>query len=83
MPAAPHMVKARHMVAIPQMRRLALDQQADEAGVRKRLLTDFGIEIGAGLGPLKGKVWRVGLMGETSKPENVKAFLSALATCLG
>src|SRR4051812_23078435 len=65
-----------------QLNAITVPQGADEAGVRKRLLTDFGIEIGAGLGPLKGKVWRVGLMGETSKPENVKTFLSALATCL-
>jgi alanine-glyoxylate transaminase/serine-glyoxylate transaminase/serine-pyruvate transaminase len=65
-----------------QLNAITVPQGADEAGVRKRLLTDFGIEIGAGLGPLKGKVWRVGLMGETSKPENVKGFLAALATCL-
>jgi alanine-glyoxylate transaminase/serine-glyoxylate transaminase/serine-pyruvate transaminase len=65
-----------------QLNAVGVPQGADEAGVRKRLLTDFGIEIGAGLGPLKGKVWRVGLMGETCKPENVQAFLSALATCL-
>jgi len=54
----------------------------DEAAVRKRLLSDFNIEIGAGLGPLKGKIWRVGLMGETSSKANVKAFLSALARVL-
>src|SRR2546429_1222585 len=54
----------------------------DEAAVRKRLLSDFNIEVGAGLGPLKGKIWRVGLMGETSSKANVKAFLSALAQIL-
>ena len=54
----------------------------DEAAVRKRLLSDFNIEIGAGLGPLKGNIWRVGLMGETSSKANVKAFLSALAHLL-
>src|SRR3989449_26263 len=54
----------------------------DEAAVRKRLLSDFSIEIGAGLGPLKGNIWRVGLMGETSSKANVKAFLSALAHLL-
>jgi alanine-glyoxylate transaminase/serine-glyoxylate transaminase/serine-pyruvate transaminase len=46
--------------------------------VRKKLLTDFDIEIGAGLGPLKGQIWRVGLMGETSTLDNVQTFLSAL-----
>jgi alanine-glyoxylate transaminase/serine-glyoxylate transaminase/serine-pyruvate transaminase len=54
----------------------------DEAVVRKKLLNDFNIEIGAGLGPLKGKIWRVGLMGETSSLPNVKAFLSALGQIL-
>jgi alanine-glyoxylate transaminase/serine-glyoxylate transaminase/serine-pyruvate transaminase len=54
----------------------------DEGALRKRLLEEFSIEIGAGLGPLKGKIMRVGLMGETSKRENVQTFLQALKTCL-
>lgn len=54
----------------------------DEAVVRKRLLDEFNIEVGAGLGPLKGKVWRVGLMGETSTRENVATFLAALREIL-
>jgi alanine-glyoxylate transaminase/serine-glyoxylate transaminase/serine-pyruvate transaminase len=66
-----------------QLNAVTVPEGVDEAAVRKRLLNDFNIEVGAGLGPLKGKVWRVGLMGETSKPENVKTFLSALRTCLG
>jgi alanine-glyoxylate transaminase/serine-glyoxylate transaminase/serine-pyruvate transaminase len=66
-----------------QLNAVGVPDGVDEAGVRARLLKEFNIEIGAGLGPLKGKIWRVGLMGETSKPENVKAFLSALKTCLG
>ena len=65
-----------------QLNAVTVPQGADEAGVRKKLLTDFNIEIGAGLGPLKGKVWRVGLMGEASTPENVKTFLNALQSCL-
>ena len=65
-----------------QLNAVTVPQGVDEAAVRKRLLNDFGIEIGAGLGPLKGKVWRVGLMGETSKRENVETFLSALEVCL-
>jgi alanine-glyoxylate transaminase/serine-glyoxylate transaminase/serine-pyruvate transaminase len=56
---------------------------ADEAAVRKRLLSEFNLEIGAGLGPLKGKIWRVGLMGETSRRENIEIFLSALKKILG
>ena len=54
----------------------------DEAVVRKRLLDDFNIEIGAGLGPLKGRIWRIGLMGETSTVANVRTFLRALGQIL-
>ncbi|HWX20112.1 MAG TPA: alanine--glyoxylate aminotransferase family protein [Candidatus Binatia bacterium] len=54
----------------------------DEALVRKRLLGEFNIEIGAGLGPLKGKIWRIGLMGESSKKENVEKVIEALRTTL-
>jgi alanine-glyoxylate transaminase/serine-glyoxylate transaminase/serine-pyruvate transaminase len=50
----------------------------DETAVRKRLLSEFNIEIGAGLGPLKGKIWRIGLMGEGATPQNVTAVLDAL-----
>jgi alanine-glyoxylate transaminase/serine-glyoxylate transaminase/serine-pyruvate transaminase len=65
-----------------QLNAIGVPEGADEAGIRKRLLTEFNIEIGAGLGPLKGKVWRVGLMGETSSRENVDAFLDALRKLL-
>ena len=54
----------------------------DEAGVRKGLLTEYDIEVGAGLGPLKGKIWRVGLMGHTARAQNVVYLLSALKTIL-
>ena len=54
----------------------------DDAKVRRRLLNDFGIEIGAGLGPMKGKAWRVGLMGASSSERNVTLFLAALETIL-
>lgn len=50
----------------------------DEAAVRKFLLAEHSIEIGGGLGPLAGKVWRVGLMGESSRQENVLAVLAAI-----
>ncbi len=50
----------------------------DEAAVRRHLLQEFDIEIGAGLGPLAGRIWRVGLMGEGSRLQNVLIFLSAL-----
>ncbi len=54
----------------------------DDAKVRGRLLRDFGIEIGGGLGSLKGKVWRIGLMGVNSRPNNVLLLLSALERIL-
>lgn len=54
----------------------------DDAAVRKRLLSDFGIEIGAGLGPFKGKAWRIGLMGSSSTERNVTLVLSALEVIL-
>ena len=54
----------------------------DESGVRRTLLRDFNIEIGAGLGPLAGKIWRVGLMGASSSPTLIVLFLSALEQVL-
>jgi alanine-glyoxylate transaminase/serine-glyoxylate transaminase/serine-pyruvate transaminase len=57
-------------------------QGLDDAKVRKRLLVEYGIEIGAGLGPFKGKAWRIGLMGTSSTRRNVMLFLAALETIL-
>jgi alanine-glyoxylate transaminase/serine-glyoxylate transaminase/serine-pyruvate transaminase len=54
----------------------------DEAAVRRHLLAEANIEIGGGLGPLKGKIWRVGLMGHGSSPENVARCLAALEAAL-
>jgi alanine-glyoxylate transaminase / serine-glyoxylate transaminase / serine-pyruvate transaminase len=54
----------------------------DEAAVRRRLLEEASIEIGAGLGPLAGKIWRVGLMGAGATPEVVQEFLAAFAHAL-
>ena len=51
-------------------------------GSGPRLLEKFNIEIGAGLGPFKGKVWRIGLMGESSRRENVMLVLNALERLL-
>jgi len=55
---------------------------SDDLTVRRALLNEYGIEIGGGLGKFKGKVWRIGLMGYTSKKENVMLFLSALEDVL-
>lgn len=58
-------------------------QGVDEAAVRRTLLGTFNIEVGAGLGPLAGKIWRVGLMGASSTPQAVLLFLGALEAALG
>jgi alanine-glyoxylate transaminase/serine-glyoxylate transaminase/serine-pyruvate transaminase len=58
-------------------------QGVDEASVRGALLAEHDIEIGAGLGPLAGKIWRVGLMGHTARPQNVERLLTALKSVLG
>ena len=60
-----------------QLNAVRVPEGVDEAALRKRLLTEHNIEVGAGLGALKGKIIRVGLMGETSKRENVEKFLAA------
>lgn len=65
-----------------QLNAVGVPAGVDEIAVRKRLLADYQIEVGAGLGPLKGKIWRIGLMGETSKKENVDLVLSALKAIL-
>ena len=54
----------------------------DDLRVRQRLLNEFGIEIGSGLGSLKGQIWRIGLMGHSSTAENVLLFLAALEKLL-
>jgi len=54
----------------------------NEAAVRRCLLSKEGIEIGAGLGPLAGRVWRIGLMGSGATPQNVDRLVSALPNAL-
>ena len=54
----------------------------DDLRVRQRLLNEYGIEIGGGLGPLKGKIWRIGLMGHSSRAENVLLILATLEKLL-
>jgi alanine-glyoxylate transaminase/serine-glyoxylate transaminase/serine-pyruvate transaminase len=68
---------------LPQLNAVRIPDGGDDAAVRKRLLTEFGIEIGGGLGDLKGKAWRIGLMGYGSRPANVLLLLGALEQCLG
>lgn len=61
---------------------VGLPDGVDDVRVRNALLNEFGIEIGGGLGPLKGKTWRIGLMGESSTAANVLLLLSALERVL-
>lgn len=64
---------------LPQLNSVRIPQQEmNEAEVRKTLLKDYNLEIGAGLGPLAGKIWRIGLMGHTCTSDNVMLCLRAL-----
>ncbi|MEX2173741.1 MAG: alanine--glyoxylate aminotransferase family protein [Pirellulaceae bacterium] len=67
---------------LPQLNAVFVPAGVDDATLRTGLLNRFGIEIGAGLGAYKGKVWRIGLMGFGSRPANVLLFLSALEQLL-
>lgn len=67
---------------LPMLNAVLIPEGVDDAGVRKQLLDEFGIEIGAGLGPMKGVTWRIGLMGAASTRRNVLLFLAALEACL-
>jgi alanine-glyoxylate transaminase/serine-glyoxylate transaminase/serine-pyruvate transaminase len=67
---------------LPQLNCVTIPAGADDAAVRKQLLNDYQLEIGAGLGPLAGKVWRVGLMGYASNQKNVLLCLGALDAVL-
>jgi alanine-glyoxylate transaminase/serine-glyoxylate transaminase/serine-pyruvate transaminase len=65
-------------IRAPMINAIRIPEGADDAKVRQRLYDDFNIEIGAGLGPLKGKIWRVGLMGHGARVENVELLVNAL-----
>jgi alanine-glyoxylate transaminase / serine-glyoxylate transaminase / serine-pyruvate transaminase len=67
---------------LPQMNVVRIPAGVDDLGVRRRLLNEFGIEVGGGLGEFKGKAWRIGLMGFNSRPGVVLQFLGALEQCL-
>ena len=70
----PYRLTTLHCVGVPD--------GVDDALVRKSLLAEYGIEIGGGLGALSGRVWRIGLMGESSRQEHVIAFVAALEQIL-
>ena len=63
---------------LPQLTCVKIPDGIDDLTVRRRLLNEWGIEIGGGLGPFKGQAWRIGLMGHSSQEKNVTLVLSAL-----
>lgn len=68
--------------SLPMLNSVLIPDGVDDVAVRGQLLNEFGIEIGGGLGPMKGRTWRIGLMGEAAKKSNVLVFLAALEQCL-
>ncbi len=67
---------------LPQLNAVYIPEGVDDAAVRRQLLETYNLEIGAGLGPLAGKVWRFGLMGYSARRENVELCIAALADVL-
>lgn len=68
---------------LPQLTSAALPGGREEGPLRKRLLDEFGIEVGGGLGPAKGKIWRIGLMGAGATHDTVDRLLEAIDKVLG
>jgi alanine-glyoxylate transaminase/serine-glyoxylate transaminase/serine-pyruvate transaminase len=68
---------------LPQLNAVSIPDGVDDAVVRSRLLKEYNLEIGAGLGTLAGKVWRIGLMGHSSRAENILLCIGALESVLG
>jgi alanine-glyoxylate transaminase/serine-glyoxylate transaminase/serine-pyruvate transaminase len=67
---------------LPQLNAIYIPAGVEDATVRSRLLNDYNLEIGAGLGDLAGKAWRIGLMGFGARRENVALCLQALSEVL-
>jgi len=67
---------------LPQLNAVSIPEGVDEAAVRSTLLREYNLEIGAGLGAMAGKIWRIGLMGYASNPTNVLFCLGALDAVL-
>jgi alanine-glyoxylate transaminase/serine-glyoxylate transaminase/serine-pyruvate transaminase len=68
---------------LPMLNAVLIPDGVDEAAIRTRLLKEFRIEIGAGLGTLAGKIWRIGLMGHTARSYNVDRLVDAMKTSCG
>jgi alanine-glyoxylate transaminase/serine-glyoxylate transaminase/serine-pyruvate transaminase len=68
---------------LPELTTVVVPDGVDDALIRRNLLTRYGIEIGGGVGPWAGKIWRIGCMGHTARLRNVTLLLAALAELLG
>ena len=67
---------------LPTLTTVKVPEGVNEAFVRRRLLEDYNIEIAGGLGQLKGRIWRIGLMGYSSRRENIVMLIAALKDIL-
>jgi alanine-glyoxylate transaminase/serine-glyoxylate transaminase/serine-pyruvate transaminase len=67
---------------LPQLNAVSVPGGIDDAAVRAQLLSQYNLELGAGLGPLAGKIWRIGLMGYSSRRENILLCIGALGSVL-
>jgi alanine-glyoxylate transaminase/serine-glyoxylate transaminase/serine-pyruvate transaminase len=67
---------------LPQLNSVIIPDNLNDEEVRNSLLANYNIDIGAGLGALAGKIWRIGLMGYTSRKENIENLLSAMKETL-
>ena len=67
---------------LPQLNAVTIPEGVDDASVRSRLLNEFDLEVGAGLGELAGKQWRIGLMGSSSNDVNINRCLTAFEAVL-
>jgi alanine-glyoxylate transaminase/serine-glyoxylate transaminase/serine-pyruvate transaminase len=68
---------------LPQLNSIYIPEGVDDAAARTRLINEFNLEIGAGLGALAGKIWRIGLMGCSARQENVDYCLKAVKAVIG
>ncbi len=73
---------AQEVYRLPSLNAVRVPESVEDGKVRKRLLNEYSIEIGGGLGKLKGQIWRIGLMGYNSTPKTVFTFLGALESVL-
>ena len=67
---------------IPHLNAVKIPAGVDDLAVRKRLLNEYNLEIGAGLGPFAGKIWRIGLMGYSSNYKNITYCINSLKAVL-